>query len=237
MGEDEQVLHYVTSANVACGFHAGDYNVMHKTVKIAAEKGVAIGAHPGLPDLAGFGRRYMEVSSDDVYNMIVYQINALKGFTHLYGTKLHHVKPHGALYNMAAKDPIIAEAIVNALKSTDESLILYGLANSELVKTGKAAGLTVAEEVFADRTYEADGTLTPRNQEHAVIHDPKKAKEQALQMAKMNTVTAVDGTEIPIQADTLCVHGDGAQALSFVKELRQLFMNEEIRLETIGERR
>ncbi|UCZ53107.1 LamB/YcsF family protein [Bacillus shivajii] len=234
LGEDEQVLNDITSANIACGFHAGDYNVMHRTVKLALEKEVAIGAHPGLPDLAGFGRRYMEFSPQEVFNMVVYQMNALNGFTSLYGVPIHHIKPHGALYNIAASNYSIAEAVAKAVIKTDKQLILYGLANSELIKAGKEVGLKTAEEVFADRTYKEDGTLTPRTKENALIHDTDQAVAQVLQMVKQGTVTSTNGTEVAIQADTLCVHGDSPQALQFVKTIRELFKNEGIEAKAIG---
>jgi len=162
IGQDEEVLRFVTSANIACGYHAGDHNVMGRIVKAAAEKGVGLGAHPGLPDLMGFGRRRIEVDTKDVYNMTLYQVGALTAFARACGKRLQHVKPHGALYNMACRDRRIASAIAEAVAAVDSELILFGLAGSALVEAGRAAGLPVAEEVFADRTYQPDGTLTPR---------------------------------------------------------------------------
>lgn len=234
IGQDEEILPYISSANIACGFHAGDYNVMNKTVKMAIDRGVAIGAHPGMQDLTGFGRREMAVSADEVYNMIIYQMNALKGFTHIHGGSLHHVKPHGALYNMAATNIVIAEAIAKAIYDTDAALILYGLANSELIHAGKKYGLHVAEEIFADRTYQSDGTLSPRNFPDAVIHDKNIASAQIKRMIEDNLVTTVDGTEIPIHGDTVCVHGDGIHALNFVQHLTEMFQEAEIKIESVS---
>ncbi|UTR16350.1 LamB/YcsF family protein [Salipaludibacillus sp. LMS25] len=233
IGQDEEVLSFITSANVACGYHAGDHNVMNNTVKLAKAQGVAIGAHPGLPDLVGFGRRAMEVTPDDVYNMTVYQVSSLQGFAQLHDENLHHVKPHGALFNMAAKDPSTAEAIASAVRDINASLILYGLAGSELVHAGKKFGLKVAEEVFADRAYEPDGSLKSRAEEGAVIHDLQIAKERVLRMITEGFVSATDGTDIPISADTICVHGDGAQALAFVKELRAMLLSHDIEVKAV----
>ncbi|PYZ91631.1 lactam utilization protein LamB [Salipaludibacillus keqinensis] len=233
IGQDELVLDYITSANIACGYHAGDHNVMNHTVKMAIEKGVAIGAHPGLPDLIGFGRRKMEVTREDVYNMVIYQVSSLQGFVHIHGGKLNHVKPHGALFNMAAKDPVTAQAIASAVADVDPSLVLYGLAGSELIRAGRESGLTVAEEIFADRTYQPDGTLTPRTDQDAVIHDADKAKRRVLRMVTEGIVKAVDGTEIPINADTLCVHGDEQQALLFVQELKQMLLENGVSVKAV----
>ncbi|WP_416147862.1 LamB/YcsF family protein [Salipaludibacillus sp. HK11] len=234
MGQDEEVLKFISSANIACGYHAGDHNVMNKTVKLAVERGVAIGAHPGLPDLAGFGRRFIDVTPDDVYNMVIYQVSGLQGFVQIHGDSLHHVKPHGALFHMATKDPIIAKAVATAVYDCDPSLILYGLTGSELVLAGKNKGLRVAEEVFADRTYQPDGRLTPRSDPHAIIDDRDEAMSRVLRMVTQGMVTAVDGTDIPIKADTICVHGDESQALEFVKGLRQLFIEHTISVKAVS---
>ncbi|EGL82683.1 UPF0271 protein ybgL [Caldalkalibacillus thermarum TA2.A1] len=234
IGQDEQVLNYVTSANIACGYHGGDHNVMSRTVKMAAEKGVGIGAHPGLPDLIGFGRRLMQVDPEDVYHFVLYQIGALAAFARAHKTELNHVKPHGALYNMASRDPEIALAIAEAVYHFDPQLILFGLAGSELVKAGRQAGLKVAEEVFADRTYQPDGTLTPRTQPHAMIHDPEEAAQRVARMVLEGKVQAVDGTDIPIKADTVCVHGDSPQALLFVQKLRDSLTKQGIHIKRVG---
>ncbi|WP_079478551.1 LamB/YcsF family protein [Halobacillus salinus] len=234
IGNDEQVLSFISSANVACGYHAGDHNVMMKTVKEAKQQGVSIGAHPGYQDLAGFGRRAMNVSPEEVFNLVTYQIGALKGAAAAQGASVHHVKPHGALYNTAAKDSKVAEAIAGAVKAADPELVLYGLAGSELVKAGEAAGLTVAQEVFADRTYQPDGSLTPRTEANAMIHDADIAVDRVIRMIKEQKVEAVDGHDITIQADTICVHGDEPEALHFVQKLRERILQEDIRIERVG---
>ncbi|WP_026691686.1 LamB/YcsF family protein [Alteribacter aurantiacus] len=235
IGNDEEILDLVSSANIACGYHAGDHNVMQRTVTLAAQKGVGLGAHPGLPDLVGFGRRYIEVDPKDVYNMVVYQIGALRGFADLQKIPLQHVKPHGALFNMAAKDRAVADAVARAVHDLDSSLILFGLAGSELVKAGKEKGLSVAEEVFADRTYQGDGSLTPRTMDGAVLHDENDVIDRAVRMVKENQVEAVDGTIVPVKADTICVHGDGPKALAFVKQLRQAFMEAGIEIRRVSD--
>jgi UPF0271 protein len=171
IGADEEVLEHVSSANIACGFHAGDPAVMHRTVTAALGRGVAVGAHPSLPDLQGFGRRVMAISPDEAYELVLYQVGALAGFCRALGGRLSHVKAHGALYNMAAKNAVLADAIASATRDFDPSLVLFGLAGGELVRAGRRAGLRVANEVFADRTYQPDGALTPRNKPHAMIHD------------------------------------------------------------------
>ncbi len=234
IGQDEKVLDYITSANVACGYHAGDHNVMHRTVKMAVEKGVGLGAHPGLPDLIGFGRRPMQVDPGDVYNFVVYQIGALQAFARLYSTSLNHVKPHGALFNMASTDKNLAQAIARAVYDVDRKLILFGLAGSELVKTGKEIGLKVVQEVFADRTYQPDGTLTPRTQPNAMIHDENEAVLRVIRMVKEGKVEAADGTDIDIHADTVCVHGDEPKALLFVQKLRSELQRNGIMIRKVG---
>lgn len=223
IGVDEEILPFVTSANIACGFHAGDPAVMHKTVKLAIENKVSIGAHPGLPDLLGFGRRNMNISPQEAYDMVVYQIGALNAFVKAEGGKLQHVKPHGALYNMAAKNEILAQAIAEAIYRVDSQLILFGLSGSELIKAGESAGLRTASEVFADRTYQIDGSLTPRNERNAVITNEGEAIKQVIKMVTEGTVLCQQGFDIPIKADTICLHGDGVHALAFAKEInRQL---------------
>lgn len=221
MGMDQEVLPLVTSVNIACGFHAGDPSTMRETVQRALEHGVAIGAHPGLPDLIGFGRRNLDISPQEAYDMVIYQIGALSAFVKAAGGNLQHVKPHGALYNMAAKRADLAEAIAEAVYRVDGSLTLYGLPASELTKAGQKVGLRVAGEVFADRTYQADGTLTPRNQPDAFVHDPSEAVQNVLQMIEQGTVRSQQGVIVPIQADTVCIHGDGPQAVQFAKQLRE----------------
>lgn len=221
MGADAEVLPLVTSANIACGFHAGDPTTMLRTVRLAARHGVSVGAHPSLPDLQGFGRRRIDVSPEDAYALVVYQVGALIGFARTAGVAVTHVKPHGALYNMAARDAVLAEAICRAVHDVDASLILFGLAGSELISQAAALGLRAANEVFADRSYEADGSLTPRAQPGATIEDATVAADRAVRMVLERSVTARDGSNVRIDADTICVHGDGANAGAIVRELRQ----------------
>jgi len=217
---DALILPLVTSANIACGFHAGGPTIMRKTVDAALEAGVAIGAHPGFQDLAGFGRRDMHITPDEAYDLVLYQIGALAGFVSAAGGRLAHVKPHGALYNMAATHEMLADGIARAVKAFDPGLILFGLPNSELVKAGQRAGIRTANEAFADRTYQGDGTLTPRSQANALIDDVRAAAAQAVRIAQDGKVRAGDGTDISLQADTICLHGDGAHALELAREIR-----------------
>ncbi|WNS80215.1 5-oxoprolinase subunit PxpA [Domibacillus sp. DTU_2020_1001157_1_SI_ALB_TIR_016] len=234
IGHDKDIMPYITSANIACGFHAGDPDVMKKTVHLAMEHGVKMGAHPGFQDLAGFGRRNMALSPEEVYSLVVYQIGALQAFVQIEGTALHHVKPHGALYNMAASNEEMASAIAAAVKDVDTSLILYGLAGSKLVEAGQKAGLKTASEVFADRTYTREGMLTPRRLPHALIEDSEEAVSQVIRMAKEKKVRAADGTEVDIQADTVCIHGDGPHALSFARLIRTKLQEEGIDVRSIA---
>lgn len=221
IGNDAQVLKVVTSANIACGFHAGDPVVMYKTVAAALACGCGLGAHPGLPDLVGFGRRKLEVTPEEVYAMTVYQVGALQGFAQAAGAELQHVKPHGALYNMAAKDTALADAIAAAVQAVDKELILYGLAGSELIKAGLRVGLRTASEVFADRTYQEDGSLTPRKLPGAMITDEEQSLAQVLRMVQEGKVRTLSGADIDVTADTICVHGDGSKALAFANKIRQ----------------
>lgn len=221
MGMDEEVLPYVTSANIACGFHGGDPLVMEKTVALCKKYGVRPGAHPGFPDLAGFGRRNMSLSPKEVKANVMYQIGALKAFCSGAGIRLCHLKPHGALYNMAAKDYELAKAICQAVKEADDSLILLALSGSEMLRAAKDTGLSAASEVFADRAYQSDGSLVPRSREGALIEDEDLAVKRVIRMAKEGVVEAIDGSTVPIEADSVCVHGDGAKALEFVKKIRK----------------
>lgn len=221
MGNDQEILSYITSANVACGFHAGDPATMRKTVRMAVEAGVAIGAHPGFADLIGFGRRNMEISPEEAYDLVVYQIGALQAFVRAEGGVMHHVKPHGALYNMAATRPALAESIALAIYKVNPELVLYGLAGSELTRAGEKIGLATAHEVFADRTYQQDGTLTPRSQPNAMITDQQQSLQQVIRMVSEGFVLTQQGVDIPIQADSICIHGDGAHALEFAQSIRE----------------
>lgn len=219
MGDDGEVLRSITSANVACGFHAGDPSVMRSTIGMALSAGVAVGAHPGLPDLAGFGRRTMQVTEAEVYEMVVYQLGALDAFMRVVRRRLTHVKPHGALYNMAAAKPELAAAIARAVLEYDPGLLLVGLGGSHLLTQGRMAGLRVASEVFADRNYMPDGSLVPRSHPDAMIHWAEDAVERAVGMVRDRVVTAIDGTVIAVQPDTICVHGDGPSASAIASGL------------------
>lgn len=227
IGMDADILQYVSSANIACGFHAGDPIVMEETVRLAKKAGAAVGAHPGYPDLQGFGRRNMICTPKEVKAYVKYQLGALLAFTRTAGIPLQHCKPHGALYNMAAKDKALAAAITEAVADVDAGIILLGLAGSAMTEAGKEAGLRIAGEVFADRAYQADGSLVPRSMPGAVIHDTEEALSRTVRMVKEGIVTAVTGETVPLTADSICVHGDNPSALAFVKAIRE-------RLETEG---
>lgn len=233
MGNDAELMNYVSSVNIACGFHAGDATTIRHTVKTAIEKGVAIGAHPGYPDLQGFGRREISLSNDEAADIVLYQIAALKGVCESLGTRLNHVKPHGALYNRSAKDSELASAIVSAVKALDSNLILYGLSGSFLISKAKNAGLKTASEVFADRRYSPDGTLVPRSQPNALIDDINTACEQVLQMVRSQTVRAADGSSVAIKPDTICIHGDGPYALEFAKAIRTSLVENGIEITSV----
>jgi 5-oxoprolinase (ATP-hydrolysing) subunit A len=221
MGDDEAVLPHVTSASVACGFHAGDPVTMDHTVVRVRKHGVALGAHPGLPDLVGFGRRAMPLFQDEAYAMVVYQVGALGAFARARGVRLAHVKPHGALYNMAARDHQLAAAIVEAVRDVDPELVLFGLAGSALVRAGEAAGLQVASEVFADRNYMPDGSLVSRSDDaNAYVQTETEAVERAVRMVTEGRVRAIDGADVAVRADTICIHGDGPNAVPFARGLR-----------------
>ena len=220
MSNDAELLHYISSTNIACGWHAGDPATMKQLVEHAIQKNVLIGAHPGFPDLEGFGRREMEISEEDAYNYVIYQAGALQGFANAAGTKLHHVKPHGAFYNQAAKNIQLARGIARAVKDLGREVILYGLAGSCLVDAANELKVPVWQEVFADRRYTKEGFLVPRTQAGAVIEDEAAALEQVMQMAKKGQVTAIDGSSIKIQADTLCIHGDNPHAVEFARKIQ-----------------
>ncbi len=230
MGNDAELMNYVSSVNIACGFHAGDASVMRKTVEISLEKGVAVGAHPSFPDLQGFGRRQMSLSAQEIFDIVLYQVSALKGICEASGAGLHHVKPHGALYNQAAKDSQIARTIAKAVKAIDKNLVFYGLSGSCLISEAENLGLKTASEVFADRTYQADGSLTPRSETNALIEDSKQAVSQVLQMIKEQTVTATSGENVPLNAETICIHGDGENALNFARTIREKLINNGIQI-------
>jgi UPF0271 protein len=219
-GDDEALLPWLSSASIACGWHAGDPATMLRTVEACLRHGVAIGAHPSFDDREGFGRREVETTPDAVYAELLYQVGALHGFVRAAGARLHHVKPHGALYNLAARDPAIAQAVAHAVRDFDGGLVLYGLANSESTRAGEALGLRVAHEAFAERRYEPDGSLTPRSHPEASIHDVDLAAQQVAQMLSARVVTVRGGGAVPIRADTLCLHGDRPDAARFAAGLR-----------------
>ena len=221
IGLDAEVIPHITSANVACGYHAGDPEVMRRTVAAASAAGVAVGAHPGFPDLVGFGRRNLAATPDEVYGYMLYQLGALDAFARAAGVKLQHVKPHGALYNMAGKDEKLAAAIAKAIRDFDPDLILLGLSGSAMLTEGEKAGLRVAREVFADRAYNEDGSLVSRKLPGAVITDEDEALARVLRMIEQGEVQTITGKVIPIAADSVCVHGDNAHALAFVTRIRK----------------
>ncbi|MDR3292811.1 MAG: LamB/YcsF family protein [Clostridiales bacterium] len=219
IGSDSEVIKFITSANVACGYHASDPIVMSETVRLCKESGVAVGGHPGFPDLLGFGRRNMEVSPAEAKAYVLYQTGAIAAFCKASGIKLQHIKPHGALYNMAGKDPALAKAIAAGIKEFDPELILLGLSGSAMITAAEEIGLRVAKEVFADRGYEEDGSLVKRGKTGAMITDETEAIARVIRMVKEGKVTTVTGKDISIKADSVCVHGDGAKALEFVKRI------------------
>lgn len=221
VGDDAALLQHVSSANIACGAHAGDPDVMRRTLRLAREHGIAAGAHPGYPDLLGFGRRTLPMSPEGLANSVLVQIGALAALARAEGVPLTHVKPHGALYNDAAESPVIAAAIAQAVAAFDQHLVLVGLAGSELIRAGKAVGLRVAHEAFADRRYEADGTLRSRALPGAVIDDPDDAAAQATNIVVGGYALTLDGEQVRITADTLCVHGDLPGAVARAAAVRQ----------------
>ncbi|HEX8247842.1 MAG TPA: 5-oxoprolinase subunit PxpA [Pyrinomonadaceae bacterium] len=233
MGNDAELMNYVSSVNVACGFHAGDAGVIRKTVESAIEKNVAVGAHPSFPDLQGFGRREMKMPAQEIYDVVLYQVAAVKGICEALGARLHHVKPHGALYNQAAKDISAARAIAEAVKAIDKNLVFYGLSGSFLISEAEKIGLQTGSEVFADRTYQPDGSLTPRRRADALIHDAEKAVAQVLQMIRAQTVTATGGEIVSIKAETVCIHGDAANALEFARTIRERLRENAVKIESI----
>lgn len=220
MGEDEELVPLVSSVNVAAGFHAGDPGTIERTIALAVRHGAAVGAHPGYPDLAGFGRRDLDLSPAEVEASVLYQVGAVAAFARAAGTELRHVKAHGALYNRAARDPDTARAVAAACRRFSRDVVLVGLAGSELLAAGIEAGLVVAAEAFADRTYEGDGSLRARRHADAVLDDPAAAAAQAVAIARDGTVPACDGTLLRLRADTLCVHGDRPGAAARARAVR-----------------
>jgi UPF0271 protein len=235
IGDDAALLDSLSSANIACGFHAGDPSTMRRTVRLALEKGVAVGAHPGYPDLQGFGRREMAVTPQEAHDLTLYQVAALAGIAKAEGAALEHVKPHGALYNQAATNPELADAVARAVQAADPALILFGLSGSELIRAGERIGLRTASEVFADRACRSDGSLASRRLPGAFIEDPGEAAARAARMIREGCVATLDGTEIAVRADTLCVHGDNPRALAFARSIRAHLERESILIRGAGE--
>ena len=234
LGCDEEILPYVTSVNIACGFHAGDPATMRRTVRLALRHGVAIGAHPGLPDLHGFGRRRMDLSPEEAYDLVVYQTGALWAFVRSEGGRLRHVKAHGALYNMAARSRELAEAIAEAVYRVDPELILFGPASGELLEAGRRIGLRTVSEAFADRSYERDGSLTPRRLPDALVTDAEEAARRAVRMVREGRVRSRQGEDVAIAAGTICIHGDGPNAPAFARAIRRALEREGIAVRPAG---
>lgn len=230
IGADEEVIPYISSANIACGFHASDPIVMDNTVKLAKQYNVSVGAHPGLADLVGFGRRKMDISNKEAKAIVQYQIGALKAFSVANGIEMKHVKMHGALYNMAAKDLHLALAICEGIYEVDPNLILLALCGSKMIDAGVNTGLKVASEVFADRAYKDDGSLVERTRNGAVITDEDVAIKRVIRMIRESKVETINGIDIKVKADSICVHGDGVKALQFVKKINQAFQKESIEI-------
>ena len=223
MGADADVMPLITSANIACGFHAGDPATIRRTVRLAVDGGVAVGAHPSLPDLMGFGRRTMRISPQEMYDLIVYQAGAVEAFARAAGAKLHHVKCHGALYNMAAVDEGLSDAMARAVKDLGSEVFLYVLSRSKSFEIGKKSGIRVIGEVFADRGYADDGTLAPRDRPGGLIEDANASVKQALAMIEDGYVTSLGGKRVPVSVDTMCLHGDQPGAVAFAQALRKAF--------------
>lgn len=230
IGMDEKVIPLITSANVACGWHASDPVVMDQTVRLAKEAGICVGAHPGFLDLMGFGRRNMSISPAEAKAYTAYQLGALGAFCKAHDLRMQHVKPHGAMYNMAAKDRVLAKAICEAIREYDENLIVLALSGGEMIRAAKDLGLRTALEVFADRAYEEDGSLVDRRKEGAMITEEEAAIERVVRIVKEQKVTAITGKDIPMKADSVCVHGDGEKALAFVSRIRKRLSEEEIEI-------
>jgi UPF0271 protein len=228
--DDAELLPYVTSANVACGMHAGDPVTMDQTVELALSRGVRVGAHPGYPDRENFGRVAIEMAADEIENLVVYQVSALEGFVRSRGSRLTHVKPHGALYHSGAEFPDVARAIAEGVRRVGTELVLVGASGSMLVGAGREAGLPVAEEAFADRRYRSDGTLVPRGRPNALITDPDEAAEQAVQLARDGVVVADDSSRISVRADTICLHGDTPGAAEIARRIHERFRGAGIRI-------
>ena len=234
IGNDESILKHITSANIACGFHAGDPSVMHKTVEMALQSGVSIGAHPGYPDLQGFGRRALACSPEEVYDLMLYQIGALNGFVKALGGTLQHVKPHGALYNEAVKSPVLSSAIAQALSHFQSDLILMGPADSALEQAANSHSIPFAREVFADRAYDDDGHLVNRHLDGALIHEKTLCIQRMLDMLEQKPIQSINGHPVMLSGDTICLHGDHPEAVLFAKSLRETLVGHGHTVSSLG---
>jgi 5-oxoprolinase (ATP-hydrolysing) subunit A len=233
LGNDALIMPWITSANIACGFHAGDDDTMKRTIELALQHNVAIGAHPSFNDKENFGRTEMNVNETALHDLVTTQVHRLMSIAATYGNRLHHVKPHGAMYNMAAKDELMSHIIAKAIKQVDAGLILYGLSNSHLIKEAKKIGLRTASEVFADRTYTDDGHLTPRSEPNALIEEEERSLEQVLKIVTEKKVISATGKIINIDAGTICIHGDGIHAVAFAKKISEMLKQNNIEIKTI----
>ena len=235
IGNDEEIMNYITSANIACGWHGGDPMVMRKTVKLAKKKNVAIGAHPSYLDKLGFGRRYMRISAEEAKNYVLYQIGALYAFARAEGLKIQHVKPHGALYNAMVKEEELARGIIEGILEFDKGLIFVGPSNSKIMDMARDMGARVAHEIFADRAYNLDGTLVPRGKPGAVIEDKEEIANRVISMVKDGGIKSIDGEWVELKADTVCIHGDNPNAVEITKYVREVLMEEGIEIVSMGE--
>lgn len=233
MPQDRALMPFISSANIACGYHAGNDDIINETIRYCGEYKVAIGAHPGFDDKPNFGRTEMQISSEELYTLFTKQVLIIKEAAAHAGLSLHHVKPHGALYNMAVRDKVYAATLARATKDIDPGLVFYGLAGSEMLHAAKAIELRTASEVFADRGYEADGALTPRSKKGAVLTDIQAVLAQAIQMATNGMVTTTTGEIIPVKAETICIHGDGPHVVEFAKAIFKHLRENAIKVETI----
>lgn len=233
LNNDALLMPYISSANIACGYHAGDESIMKRTLELALLNKVAIGAHPGFNDKANFGRTEIQLPSEEVYALVTEQLYVLQKITESLGATLHHVKPHGALYNMSAKDPLLANTIAKAVYDFDRDLLLFGLSGSHSIKEAKKEGLTTVSEVFADRRYRDDGNLTPRSEANALIETTEESLHQVLQMIQQQIVTSTNGHQVPIMAESICIHGDGPHAVDFAKYIYHTLKQHHVGIEAV----
>ncbi len=233
VGNDELIFPFISSANIACGYHAGDEKTIWQSIQWAIQHNVAAGAHPSFFDRENFGRQDMDLPAEDIYELVTQQLLIFNEIANSANAPFHHVKPHGALYNKSARDPKVAKAVARAVKDFDEGLILVGLSGSHSIKEADALGLRTANEAFADRSYQDDGSLSPRSSPNALIEDVEQALGQVLQIITKGTVTTVSGKEIPVQAETICIHGDGKEAVQFAKEINRLLKENHIDIKAI----